>query len=53
MRNYLSTIYLHDASQRHSSKICCQGRFANDWDAIDAMTSAFFNAQSIRVRRLA
>lgn len=46
MRNYLITIYMHDGM-----KCCCKGQFANDWDAIDAMTTVFFNAQSIRVRR--
>ena len=47
MRNYLITIYMHGGSYGH-----CRGRFASDWDAIDAMTNAFFNAQSIRARRL-
>lgn len=48
MRNYLITIYMHDGSYGH-----CRGQFATDWCAIDAMTDAFFDAQSIRVRRLA
>lgn len=48
MRRYLISIYLHNGM--HSR---CSGSFANDWDAIDAMTTIFFNAQSIRVRRLA
>lgn len=48
MRNYLITIYLHGGAFGH-----CRGSFATDWDAIDAMTTAFSDAQSIRVRRLA
>ena len=47
MRDYLIHIYLHDGTHGR-----CRGQFANGWEAIDAMTSAFFDAQSIRVRRI-
>lgn len=39
MRNYLITICFHGGGYG-----CCQGQFASDWDAIDAMTNAFFDA---------
>lgn len=47
MRNYLITICFHGGGYGH-----CLGQFATDWDAIDAMTSVFFDAQSIRARRV-
>ena len=47
MRRYLITIFMHGGSRSRYS-----GSFASDWDAIDFMTTIFFKAQSIRVRRL-
>lgn len=47
MRNYLITICFHGGGGCR-----CTGQFATDWDAIDAMTDAFFDAQWIRARRL-
>lgn len=47
MRNYLITILMRDGSSGR-----CQGRFATDWDAIDCMLSAFFDARAISARRV-
>lgn len=47
MRDYLITICFHGGGYGR-----CRGRFASDWDAIDAMTDVFFDAQWIRARRV-
>mgnify|MGYP003608700638 CR=1 FL=1 len=47
MHKYLITIFMHDGSAGR-----CKGLFATDWDAIDAVLAAFFDAKSIRCRRL-
>lgn len=47
MRNYLITICFHGGGYGR-----CRGQFASDWDAIDAMTDVFFDAQWIRAKRL-
>ena len=48
MKNYLITIVMPDGSQGR-----CRGQFFSDWDAIDCMLAAFFDAQRISARRLA
>lgn len=47
MRSYLITIVMHDGSRGR-----CRGLFTSDWEAIDAVTTAFFDARSIFPRRL-
>lgn len=47
MNKYLITIFMHDGSCGR-----CKGTFATDWDAIEAVSTAFFEAKSIRTRRL-
>lgn len=47
VRNYLITICFHGGGYGRY-----RGQFASDWDAIDAMTDAFFNAQWICARRV-
>lgn len=47
MRRYLITIVMPDGSRGQ-----CKGLFCNDWDAIEAMQTAFFDARSITPRRL-
>lgn len=46
MIKYLITIVMHDGSVGR-----CRGNFANDWDAIDAMCGAFYDAKRICARR--
>ncbi len=45
-RKYLITITMPDGSYGY-----CRGLFASDWDAIDAMMSAFHDARRISARR--
>jgi len=47
MRSYLITITMPDGSRGR-----CRGLFASDWDAIDAVMTAFHDAASICPRRL-
>ena len=47
LRPYRITIVMQDGSSGH-----CRGEFATDWDAIDAMLSAFHDARRISAKRL-
>lgn len=47
MKSYLITIFMHGGSYGQ-----CWGQFLTDWDALDAVSGAFFDAKSIRMRRL-
>ena len=46
LRPYICTIVMPDGSVGR-----CRGLFATDWDALDAMLTAFFDARCITARR--
>ena len=47
MNSYLIIIVMHDGSRGR-----CRGLFASDWDAIDAMLTAFGDAKRVTPRRV-
>ena len=46
MKSYLITIVMHDGSVGR-----CRGSYLTDWDALDAMCTAFYDAKRISARR--